>query len=90
MLSKKIEILIRKHLRRHTYSDKLISDKQIGFVQELCFEVNLIRLRELASKLIKKETVKAKFILFIDFRQAYDSVNFEIMFTNLEEMRAPF
>ena len=89
MLSKMIEIVIRKHLRKHIYGKKLISSKQIGFVQGLGCEVNLIRLRELALKLMKKGTVSTKFVMFIDFRQAYDSVNHEILFRKLEEMKVP-
>ena len=89
VLSKMIEIVIRKHLRKHIYGKKLISSKQIGFVQGLGCEVNLIRLRELALKLMKKGTVSTKFVMFIDFRQAYDSVNHEILFRKLEEMKVP-
>ena len=58
-------------------------------MQGLGCEVNLIRLRELALKLMKKGTVSTKFVMFIDFRQAYDSVNHEILFRKLEEMKVP-
>lgn len=44
IISKIIEIV----LRRHVYTNKLISKRQVGFVQGLGCEVNLVRLREKA------------------------------------------
>ena len=89
VISKILEIVVRRKLRKHIYGKMLISNKQVGFVQGLGCEVNLVRLREKAKELMTKGTTTTKFILFIDFKQAYDSVNHKKLFEKLEKLGTP-
>ena len=89
IFNKVIEVVTRRALRQHIYKNKKISKRQIGFVQGLGCEVNLVRLRERVNELRRKRTASIKFVLFIDFKQAYDSVKHEKLFEKLKKMGTP-
>ena len=74
-ISKIIKIVVRRRLRKHVYWNKIILAELIGFIQGLKSEVNLVRLREKVEEIIRTRTTSTKFLLFINFKQAYDSVN---------------
>ena len=89
MISKIIEIVVRRRLRKHVYGNKIILAEKIVFIQGLGCEVNLVRLREKVKKIIRTKTTSTKFLLFIDFKQAYDSVNHYKLFEKLESIKTP-
>ena len=75
MISKIMEIVVRRRLRKDVYGNKIILTEQIGFVKGLGCEENLVRLREKVEEIIRTSVTPTKFLLFIHFKQAYDSVN---------------
>jgi hypothetical protein len=72
--------MARIRLRKDVYGNKIILTEQMGFVQGLACEVNLVRLREKVEEIIRTSFTSTKFWLFIDFKQAYDSVNHSKLF----------
>ena len=89
VISKIMEIVVRKRLRQHIYGNRTIVAEQEGFVQGLGCEVNLVVLREKVEEIIRTRTKSTKFLLFIDFQQAYDSVNHYKLFEKLENIKTP-
>ncbi len=61
-----------------------LSKNQVGFIGVLGTEVNLIKLRQNTFNLFK-EGCKNITIIFVDFSNAYDSVNHALLFKKLEE-----
>jgi hypothetical protein len=74
IMIKLIERLLLKDLKKEINQKKLICKEQIGFMEGLGCEVNLLRLRQRCNdiKEVNKGFVKA--VIFIDLKNAYDTV----------------
>ena len=87
IIIKLIELLLLKYLKKEINQKKLICKEQIGFMEGLGCEVNLLRLRQRCNdiKNVNKGFVKA--VIFIDLKNAYDTVDHSILFNKLEKMK---
>ena len=61
---------------------------QTGFIPKLGCEVNLARLRQKVSDIINFNN-EEKYIFFIDIKNAYDSVNHNILFEKMKILNIP-
>lgn len=62
-----------------------ISKCQVGFVKGLGCDVNIMRLRQRVYDLKMLRTKEEKYVLFIDLKAAYDSVNHKRLFSKMKE-----
>ena len=62
--------------------NNILNPKQTGFIPKLGCEVNLARLRQRVDDVLAEGNGQ-KFLLFIDLKNAYDSVNHQILFNRL-------
>ena len=82
-----IEIIV---IRKHIYEKKNTDIEEPNRLNTRSrFEVNMVRLKEKARELLAKGTSSTKYIMFIDFKQAYDSIKHMMFFENLEKMGTP-
>jgi hypothetical protein len=86
IIIKLMERLLLKDLKKEINQKQLICKEQIGFMEGLGCEVNLLRLRQRCNdvKEVNKGFIKA--IIFIDLKNAYDTVAHNILFNKLEKM----
>ena len=68
----------------HNEITPILSIHQTCFIGKIGTEVNLLKLSENCYKL-KNDQSKGIYILFVDFKAVYDSVNHKILFNNLEK-----
>ena len=70
-----------------------IHKNQTGFIPLLGTNINILKLQDVINKLRSIDNNKinsnrsTKYLLFIDFKAAYDSVDHRILFKKLEKMR---
>ena len=79
---KLLEIMLLKIINKTVYENKLIHRAQIGFMKGLGCEVNLMRLRQRVEEV--KKLNERSYVIFIDLKNAYDSVPHNILFERLE------
>jgi hypothetical protein len=83
---KLVEAIIAKRLEDFIYENGVLHKNQTGFMKMLGTEVNLLKLREKGRQL---KSLGGGYVLFTDFKAAYDSVCHEILFDKLRQMRFP-
>ena len=89
-LVKIMEKVILVHLMKWITNNKIICKKQTGFIPRLGCEVNLARIRQRTYDVLNNgNPEEKKYMLFIDLKNAYDSVDHEILFRKLRELKAP-
>jgi hypothetical protein len=86
IIIKLMERLLLRDLKKEIKQKQLIRKEQIGFMEGLGCEVNLLRLRQRCNdvKNVNKGFIKA--VIFIDLKNAYDTVDHSILFNKLEDM----
>jgi hypothetical protein len=67
----------------------LINFRQIGFRKGVGCDLNLMRLRQRVSDVLSTSVNKEKFVLFVDFKTAFDAVNHTKLFEKLRQKRVP-
>ena len=87
ILIKLIERLLLNDLKKEIYKKNLIRKEQIGFMEGLGCEVNLLRMRQRCNDVKEINKGYGKAIIFIDLKNAYDTVAHEILFKKLENMK---
>jgi hypothetical protein len=72
-----------------------LSEYQLGFRERLCTELNIMRLIDRVDKLKTQDranaskAIKERYALFVDLRQAFDSVNHQILVDKLLKKNVP-
>ena len=89
MLTKIMGQCIHMRLGVFIENNKLIDMRQIGFRKGLGGDLNLMRLRQKVECMKAKDAKTEKFLLFIDFKQAYDSVVHRVLFEKMEKLGVP-
>ena len=87
-----LEKVIQIELEGYVYGKSdVICKKQIGFMRGLGCDVNLLRLRHRVSDVKKAVGTNnhEKYVLFVDLKSAYDSVNHEILFEKMVQKGFP-
>ena len=79
ILEKMILIKIQK------FNKQLICKNQVGFIKGLGCDVNIARLRVKAIEAANLDPNSPIFVLFVDLKQAYDSVDHELLFKVLKD-----
>ena len=74
IIFKIMEAIALDILKNDIKSKNLINKEQIGFMEGLGCEVNLMRLRQRAFEVKESNKNDSKFIVFIDLKGAYDAV----------------
>lgn len=83
---KLLEAVIASRIEDHVYGSDVLHRNQTGFMRHLGTEVNLFKFREFGRQAIGKG---GGYVLFTDFKAAYDSVDHEILFIKMRSMRFP-
>ena len=65
--------------------EKLISPKQIGFMKGMRTSDHIFSLQTVIEKIVKKNKKKL-FVVFIDFKKAYDTVDQNIFMKRLQQL----
>ena len=86
-LFKIMEKCILEHLMNFINRNKILSKKQTGFIPKLGCEVNLARLRQRVHDVLEEDD--QSYLLFIDLKNAYDSVNHKKLFEKMRKLNAP-
>ena len=85
VLMKMMERVIQSRVELYEcLNDIKISKAQVGFVKGLGCDVNIMRLRQRVYDLKFLRTREEKYVLFIDLKAAYDSVNHRKLFSKME------
>ena len=85
VLMKMMERVIQSRVELYEcLNDIKISKAQVGFVKGLGCDVNIMRLRQRVYDLKFLRTREEKYVLFIDLKAAYDSVNHRKLFSKIE------
>ena len=64
---------------------KLISPNQIGFMKLMGTSDHIFLLRTIVEKIVKKNK-KRLYVVFIDFKKAYDTVNRKLLYEKLKNL----
>lgn len=80
--------LFNKLTKLPNYSN-IINPRQIGFRKGLGCDLNLMRLRQRVSDVLSTSVNKEKFLLFVDFKTAFDAVNHTKLFDKLRQKEIP-
>ena len=84
-LYKIMEKCINNRLLLVIENNKILSKKQTGFIPKLGCEINLARLRQRVNDVLNINNNEQKYLLFIDLKNAYDSVDHNILFNKLKK-----
>ena len=88
-LMKICEKVLLEHLMIFITNNKILNKKQTGFIPKLGCEINLARLKQRVNDVLKLPGLNQKYLLFIDLKNAYDSVDHNILFTKMRNLGAP-
>ena len=81
-----IERVIQSRVKIYeSLNDIKISKVQVGFVKGLGCDVNIMRLRQRVFDLKFLRTTEEKYVIFIELKAAYDSVNHRKLFLKMEK-----
>ena len=83
------EKVLLEHLLNFITNNKILNKKQTGFIPKLGCEINLARLRQRVNEVLKLPSHEQKYLLFIDLKNAYDSVDHNVLFYKMRELGAP-
>jgi hypothetical protein len=83
VIIKLLEAIITTRIEDYIYSNDILHRNQIGFMRHLGCEVNLLKLREVGRSTLASG---GGYILFTDFKAAYDSVNHRVLFDKMRKM----
>ena len=82
IVGKVLEFLVKEAVIDHLLSNRLISDKQHGFVPGRSCETQLLTCFDLWTKMLDKK--KPVDVVYIDFKKAFDSVPHQRLLLKLE------
>ena len=82
---KLIESAILTRLINEINEKKILCNKQIGFIRGCGTELNLLKLRQKVFEIKKGKDFFAKYLVFIDLKNAYDKVIHKRLFNKLIE-----
>ena len=89
VLFKIYERFLMDKIEEHVNNNNIINKKQTGFIKGLGCDINLIRLRTRAADAIEVKNNEEKYILFVDLKQAYDSVNHKLLIEKMKKLNFP-